>query len=203
LTQLLLPLDMATRPAVIVCGRSNRAVIDAFAAASSWPYRTAILTGPPRSGKSLLAASFAAGGLGEAIDDADTLDEELLFHRWNRGQQGGLPLLLVSRRPPGAWPIGLADLASRLGAALLLEIGQPDDALLAALTEEHAERRGLVLGEGTLAWLLPRLERSYAAVERVVEAADRLSLERGQPVTISLLRDALDEGHGESQPRLL
>jgi chromosomal replication initiation ATPase DnaA len=202
-TQLALPLETATRQPAIVRGRSNDPALAAMAAAASWPFRTAVLTGPARSGKSLLARSFEAGGLGEAIDDADSMAEEALFHRWNRAQQAGAPLLLVSSRAPGAWPVALPDLASRLGAALLLEIGQPDDALLAALAEEHAERRGLVLGEGVLAWLVPRIERSYAAVEQVIESADRLSLERGQPVTISLLRDAVDGGRGGWQPRLL
>ena len=203
MTQLALPLDTATRPPAIVRGDSNQPVIEAFAAAGGWPFRTAILTGPPRSGKSLFAGWFAAAGLGEAIDDADRLGEEALFHRWNRAQEGEHPLLLVSRSAPGAWAIALPDLASRIGAALLLEIGLPDDALVAGLVQEHAERRGLLFGDGALAWLLPRLERSYAAVERVIEAADRLSLERGQPVTISLLRDALVTGGGEWQPRLL
>jgi len=202
-SQLALPLDTATRPPAIVRGSSNRAAIEAMAAAASWPFRTAILTGPPRSGKSLLAGWFVAAARGEAIDDADRLGEEALFHRWNRAQLEERPLLLVSGRAPGAWAIALPDLASRIGAALLLEIGLPDDAMVAALVEEHAERRGLVFGEGALAWLLPRLERSHAAVEQVVAAADRLSLERGQPVTISLLRDALVDGGGEWQPRLL
>ncbi|MET0178901.1 MAG: ATPase, partial [Novosphingobium sp.] len=115
----------------------------------------------------------------------------------------GTPLLLVSGAAPGAWRIGLPDLVSRLGAALLLEIGPPDDALLAELVEEHAARRGLALPEAAGAWLLPRLERSHAAVEALVAAVDRLSLERKQPVTISLLRDALAATGGEWQPRLL
>ena len=111
--------------------------------------------------------------------------------------------MLVTSRPPGEWKIALPDLASRLGAALLLAIGAPDDAMLAALIGDHAARHGLVLGEGASAWLLPRIERSHAAVEALIAEIDRLSLERKQPVTISLLREALSP-HGEDrQPRLL
>jgi chromosomal replication initiation ATPase DnaA len=112
-------------------------------------------------------------------------------------------LLLVSSKPPGEWRVALPDLASRLGSALLLEIGAPDDAMLAELIADHAARRGLVLGEGAAAWLLPRIERSHAEVEALVAEIDRLSLERKSPITISLLRDALSPVGTERQPRLL
>ena len=208
MAQFALPLtiDLGGEDRILV-GPSNQAVLDAFARAGEWPFRTAILAGPPRSGKSLLARWFAERGLGGAIDDADRLPEDQLFHRWNRAQQDGAPLLLVSGKAPGEWRVALPDLASRLGAALLLEIGPPDDATLAALIEAHAARRGLALGEGAAAWLLPRIERSHAAAETLVAEIDRLSLERKQAITISLLRDALDSRLGpagtERQPRLL
>ena len=203
MSQIALPLTLAGTAERIVVGPSNQAAIDAFARAAEWPFRTAILVGPPRSGKSLLARWFAASGAGEAIDDADRVDEDTLFHTWNRAQASGVPLLLVSGKSPGEWKIGLADLASRLGSALPLEIGLPDDQLLRELLEDHAQRRGVALGEGASTWLLPRIERSHAAVEALVETIDRLSLERKQPVTISLLRDALGASGGEFQPRLL
>ena len=204
MVQFALPLTIgADRAARIIVGPSNQAAIDAFARAAEWPFRTAILTGPPRSGKTLLARWFAENAHGEAIDDADSVPEDELFHRWNRAQASATPLLLVTARAPGAWPIALADLASRLSAALLLEIGAPDDAMLAALIGDHASRHGLVLGEGTSAWLLPRIERSHAAVEALIAEIDRLSLERKQGVTISLLREVLTPGGEDRQPRLL
>lgn len=204
MAQFALPLTIGGDHAVrIVVGPSNQAVVDAFARAAEWPFRTAILTGPSRSGKTLLARWFAENGHGEAVDDADSADEAELFHRWNRAQASATPLLLVTARPPGEWKVALPDLASRLGAALLLEIGAPDDAMLAALIEGHAARHGLVLGEGAAAWLLPRIERSHAAVETLVAEIDRLSLERKQGVTISLLREALTPGGEATQPRLL
>ena len=204
MAQFALPLTIGgDHAARIVVGPSNQPVIDAFARAAEWPFRTAILTGPARSGKSLLARWFAENHLGEVADDADCCAEDELFHRWNRAQASGTSLLLVTSRPPGEWTIALPDLASRLGAALLLELGPPDDAMLAALIADHAARRGLVLGEGVSAWLLPRIERSHAAVEALISEIDRLSLERKQGVTISLLREALSPNGGDAQPRLL
>lgn len=203
MSQIALPLVTARGAETVVLGCSLAPVIDALQAAGNWPFRTAILAGPPRSGKSLLARWFAESGAGEAIDDADALPEHDLFHRWNRAQADGRPLLLVCNRAPGAWVIALPDLASRLGSALLIEIGAPDDELAAGLIAEHATRRGLTLSDQVLAYLLPRIERSHAGIELLVETIDRLSLERKAPVTISLVRDALAERSGEFQPRLL
>ena len=82
-----------------------------------------------------------------------------------------------------------------------LPIGAPDDDLLRALIGEQARRRGLVVGDAVLDWLMPRIERSHAAAEVLVGTLDRLSLERKAPVTLALARDAL--AGGTWQPRLL
>lgn len=189
-------------PSRIVVGSGNAHVVDAMAQAASWPFRTAVLAGPPRSGKSLLARWFAGNGGGEVVDDAETVEETALFHLWNRTQESGRPLLIVVNAEEGGWRIALPDLASRLGAALHLAIGAPDDAMLADLLMVHAEQRGLVLGEDAAAYLVPRIERSHLGAERIVAAIDRLSLERKQAPTMAIWRDALDEIRGESQPRL-
>jgi len=202
-SQIALPLIPAGagEPSSIVIGSGNRAVAEALAAPASWPFRTAILHGPPRAGKSLFARWFAAQQAGQAIDDAETLDETAIFHRWNRAQQNGIPLLLVVGG--GGWDIPLPDLRSRMGAALQLEIGPPDDALATDLMLSHAAQRGLVLGEGAPAYLVPRMERSYAAIEKIVGEIDRLSLERQVPATLSVWRDALEAVQGPDQGRLL
>lgn len=168
-----------------------------------WPFRSAVLFGPPRSGKSLLARWFADSGLGDVIDDAESMDEADLFHRWNRAQEEGRALLIVVNAGEGGWQIALPDLASRMGAALHLEIGEPDDAMMAELIAIHAEMRGLALGPDAAAYLVPRAERSHLGIERLVASIDRLSLERKQAPTLAVWRDALDETLGASQPRLL
>jgi hypothetical protein len=206
-SQIALPLRRGPgkAPAKIVVGNANAHIFDALAAPESWPFRTAVLTGPLRSGKSLVARWFSEQGQGgqarEAIDDADALDETELFHRWNRAQESGTPLLIVSNAEH--WEIALPDLKSRLGAALQLEIGTPDDEMIAALIEAEAAERGLALAEGATTYLVPRCERSFAGIERLVAAIDRISLERKQPATLSVWRGALQAVLGSEQPRLL
>lgn len=193
MNQIALPLAAGAglQPPRIVVGSANAAVIEAFANAGAWPFRTAILSGPPRSGKSLLARWFVESGKGEAIDDADRADEQALFHSWNRAQEGGRPLLLV--KGEGKWTVALPDLASRLGAAQPLAIGAPDDAMMAELVALHAEMRGLILDGSAPSYLVPRCERSHMGVEKLIGAIDRLSLERKQAPGMAIWREALIE----------
>jgi chromosomal replication initiation ATPase DnaA len=212
-SQIALPLS-ARRPAEpprIVVGAANAAVIEALQACERWPFHVAVLTGPPRSGKSLLArwAQRLAGAERlEVIDDAETADETALFHRWNAVQQGGVSegaaLLLVvnTGEESGGWQIALPDLASRIGGSLHLEIGAPDDAMAAELILAHAEQRGLSLPAGAGEYLAARTTRSFAAIETLVATIDRISLERQTPATMSVWRAALEALHGPEQGRL-
>ena len=202
-SQIALPLPPAREgdPEHIVIGTANAGVVEALRAPASWPFRAAILRGPPRSGTSLPGRWFEHAGLGETIDPADAIDETALFHRWNRAQEEGTALLLIPGTAP--WEIALPDLRSRLGAALALEIGAPDDQMMRNLILSHAERRGLMLGEESLAYVIPRMTRSFEAAERFVAAVDRLALERQSRPTRNLCRDALESIDGPAQARLI
>lgn len=205
-SQIALPLlpagDGAARRVVV--GNANAAVIDALRSPANWPFNTALLTGPPRSGKSLLGHWASGQGI-DVIDGADRLDETEVFHRWNAVQQGGSragqPLLLIADHIP--WEITLPDLRSRLGGSLQLAIGEPDDAMAADLIEAHAEARALSLADGATDYLVPRTRRSFADIEALVAAIDRISLERAAPATMSIWRAALEALHGPPQAKLL
>lgn len=217
-SQIALPLAARALPGAqrIVTGAANAAVIEALQSPERWPFHVAVLTGPPRSGKSLLAR-WAQGLAGaerlEVIDDAESVDETALFHRWNAVQQGGLRanadgaagLLLVANGDAerGGWQITLPDLASRIGGSLQLAIAPPDDDMAAALIHAHAEQRGLSLPDGAAEYLVPRTTRSFAGLEALVATIDRISLERQTPATMSVWRAALEALHGPQQQRLL
>lgn len=216
-SQIALPLASRTPAAAqrIIVGAANAPVIEALQEPTRWPFHVAVLSGPPRSGKSLLAR-WAQGLAGadslQVIDDAETMDETELFHRWNAVQQGGsqdgAALLIVANADEqrdgagGGWRIALPDLASRIGGSLQLEIGAPDDAFAAELIHAHAEARGLALPDGAVEYLVPRTTRSFAAIETLVATIDRISLERQAPATMSVWRAALEALHGPEQRRL-
>ncbi len=201
-SQIVLPLPPASEePARLVVGNANRAAVEVLANPDSWPYRTAILTGPPRSGKSLLARYFVRSGKGGAVDDAQDLPEADLFHRWNRAQEAGEALLIIGGQPP--WEIALPDLRSRMGAALQLEIGIPDDEMAADLLESLAVQRGLALPVEAAQYLIPRAGRGFAEIEALVAMIDRLSMERKVPPTMGIWRAALEAVVGPDEPRLI
>lgn len=212
-SQIALPLSVPGAPQRIVVGAANAAVIEALQQPARWPFHVAVLTGPPRSGKSLLArwAKGLHAGTGfEVIDDAEQADETALFHRWNAVQQGGSAegsaLLLIANADPvdgPGWQIKLPDLASRIGGSLQLAIQPPDDAMASELILAQAEARGLSLPAGAADYLVPRTTRSFAAIEALVTAIDRISLERQTPATMSVWRAALEALHGPEQQRLL
>jgi len=77
-------------------------------------------------------------------------------------------------------------------------IAPPDDSLLAALLVKQFQDRQLRIGEEVIAYLVPRMERSFEAVSRIVAAIDAMALERLRPVTVPLARDVLDQMGGSA-----
>jgi chromosomal replication initiation ATPase DnaA len=128
-----------------------------------------------------------------AVDDAERAAERSLLHLFNCCAESGAGLLVVARQPPSIWPIALPDLASRLRAAQAVGIGPPDDALLAAVLVKHLSDRRLPVKPGVLAYLVPRMERSFAAAAALAAALDRLALSAHRPVGLGLARQALAE----------
>jgi hypothetical protein len=172
---------------------SNRVAVEGIESPARWPVRAAILTGPRKSGRSLLGRIFAAKTGGTLVDDGELHREADVFHRWNLAQEERKPLLIVALHPPPHWKVRLPDLASRLTATPVFTIGQPDDLLASMLLQKLFERRGLQVTPETLSYIVTRIERSYIAVMRVVDLLDDLAMSRRRAVTIKLVREVLAE----------
>ncbi|MBY0520822.1 MAG: chromosomal replication initiator DnaA, partial [Sphingomonas sp.] len=108
----------------------------------AWPVMAALLVGPRKSGRSLLARIFAIQSGGTIIDDAERAEETAIFHAWNAAQASRRPLLIVADAPPPEWRVTLPDLRSRLAASPVLRIDPPDDALMRSLFDREFARRG-------------------------------------------------------------
>jgi len=193
MNQIALPLDwpVADREEDFLLSESNRAAFEHLRRWSLWPVMASLLTGPRKSGRSLLGRIFAAKSGGRLIDNATDQDEELLFHAWNTAQTARKPLLLVADLPLPQWSIGLPDLRSRLMATPHIAIGEPDAPLMAALVEKLLAARGLAAPADVLRLVVPRIERSYVGVGRVVDALDAAALARRRAVTVKVAREAL------------
>jgi Bacterial dnaA protein len=190
--QIALPLDELRSgvSASLIVTDANAAIFAGLGNVSGWPGRCAILTGPPRSGKSLMARYFAGQG-GTVIDNAETVSAETLFNAWNRAQESAVPLLLVSRWRPVDWNVALPDLRSRLAAANLLEIAPPDDELIEQLLQKQLADRGAAISVDALSYVKRRIERSYAAIEAFARAANALALAENAAVNLALVKRVL------------
>lgn len=113
---------------------------------ATWPVMAAVLTGPRKSGRSLLAQIFAAKSNGTIIDDAENVPEAQIFHAWNQAQAERRPLVIVADALPPLWAVRLPDLRSRLAASPHAAIQPPDDELIAALLDHLFQRRGWMRG---------------------------------------------------------
>jgi chromosomal replication initiation ATPase DnaA len=123
--------------------------------------------------------------------DRDGFDETELFHLINAVRSAGTNLLITARSWPMAWGVTLPDLASRLKAATTVEIGPPDDLLLSQILLKLFADRQLLLDDKIIAYIVPRMERSLAAAQAIVERLDRLALARGTRINRALAAEVL------------
>ena len=172
---------------------TNRAAFDHLARWSLWPVMASLLTGPRKSGRSLLGRIFVRKTGGRLFDDAEDHDEEALFHAWNDAQAQRKPLLIIADSPSPRWSIRLPDLRSRIAATPHVEIGAPDDALIGQLILKLLGDRGIAAPAELGEFLVPRIERSYVAILMVVDVLDRVMLSHHRRMTIPLAKRALDE----------
>ncbi len=193
MNQIALPLDWpaAETEQDFIVSSSNALAVRHLTHWGLWPVMATILTGPRKCGKSFLGRLFALKG-GNLIDDADRIDEEELFHAWNRAQADHRPLLLVADAVPPAWAPRLPDLHSRLAATPVIRIDEPDDAMVPALCERLLAARGLAPAPGLGEWLGRRVERSYLGIHRAIDAIDAAAYGGAKgKVTIPMARAAL------------
>jgi len=219
-----LALDLPRRTAFgrsdFMVSKCNIAAVERIDRWPDWTSAVLVLTGPHGCGKTHLAhlwrehasALVIAGetlteaalpGLLDvtprqvAIDDADRASGRALLHLYNFCIEHGGSLLVTAHLSPGSWRVTLDDLRSRLLAAPTVEIGTPDDLLLGAVLVKHFADRQLRVTPDLIAYLLNRIERSFAAAEHIVARLDRAALNNRGPVTIPLARKVLGEDAGQ------
>ena len=214
-----IPLDFAhpsaeTRDDLIVSDPLSAAVtiVDRW---PDWPSPVVILAGPVGSGKSHLAAIWAAHSGAARVtataDDAAAMeaaaagplliedidragfDETALFHLINAVRAAGSTMLITTRLWPAAWKVTLPDLSSRLKAATIVEIGEPDDDLLAQVLVKLFADRQIAADDRIVAYMVARMERSLAAARQLVARIDEIALSRRAPVSRAIAAQALAE----------
>jgi chromosomal replication initiation ATPase DnaA len=125
-----------------------------------------------------------------------------LFHLINFTNQSAGWLLLTGEEAPQRWPTDVPDLHSRLTAIGGERLDLPDEALLARVLIKLSHDRQLKFPEALIAYLVPRLERSFGDAERLVALMDYLALEKKRSPSIETasraLRQLYDSGDVQS-----
>lgn len=193
--QIALPLDWPQTEGEtrFIVSDANREAFEHFRRWSMWPVKATILTGPRRSGRTLLARTFVDRVGGKLVDQAEQANEEELFHAWNDAQDAGFPLIMIAEEAPPAWTPRLPDLRTRLAITPIATIGQPDDALFSALMQLLFADRGLHVAPEALRFMAERLNREYWTAERAVEEVDRFAIAERARVTLPTIRRALSQ----------
>ena len=175
--------------------------------------RFVYLWGEPGSGRSHLlqglvlatsggAAVYACGAAegnadGDrvlAVDNVQNLsagDQVRLFDHYNRARAAHGALVASGDAAPAQLALR-EDLRSRLAWGLAFQLHPLSDEEKAAALRGHARARSLALGEDVIAYLLRHAQRDMASLIGILDALDRYSLEHKRPVTLPLVRDALE-----------
>lgn len=213
-----LALDITAPPAPsfdnFVTGRNAEAVAHLRAAIDGGGERFVYLWGEPGCGRTHLLkaaagqsakAAYVACAANSVFDDDVQLlaadDVELLgaaaqialFNRYNRLRELGGGLITSGNVPPVQLKLR-ADLLTRLGWGLVVQVHALSDDEKARALAQQARARGFTLSSEVIAYLLTHAPRDMGALFATMDALDRLSLETKRAVTVPLLRDLLRDG---------
>jgi DnaA family protein len=121
-------------------------------------------------------------------------DEIALFDFHNRARAAGLNVLYIADAIPDVLPLVLPDLRSRLQQCARIALSPLDDAGRGEVLRDRAQRRGLVLEDAAIDWLLTRTDRDLGALVDLLDKLDRASLAAQRRVTVPFLRKVIEAG---------
>ena len=175
--------------------------------------RFVYLWGEPGSGRTHLlrglahaahgrAAAYACGALAggtdgnqvlavDEVQDLSAADQVGLFDLYNR-MRATRGVLVASGDAAPAQLALREDLRSRLAWGLAFQLHPLSDEEKAAALRGYARARALDLGEDVIAYLLKHARRDMASLIDILDALDRYSLEHKRPVSLPLVREALE-----------
>lgn len=194
---------------------TNKDAVGWIDAWPDWPSNALGLYGPKGCGKSHLVHVFAAKTGAQILsiedlksrdplsiaesckavawDNSESLpDEQAFFHFFNAMRASGKSLLIVGRTAPARWPVSLPDLRSRLAGMPAVEILAPDDTTMTAVLTKLFHDRQLEISPGLIDFVLKRIPRTFAAIQKLVGAVDQEALAQNRKITVPLVRDVLD-----------
>ncbi|MCB1782703.1 MAG: DNA replication protein [Alphaproteobacteria bacterium] len=199
-------------------GSSNAAAVGWIDRWPAWPAPILVLQGPAACGKSHLCAvwqdtskaiflkpeslvkeeaitlfEYGPALILDGLDPwlGDRAAETTLFHLYNLLREEQRTMLITLRMAPAHTDFAIADLASRFRAAPVATIQPPDDMLLGSILIKLFSDRQLTVTQDVISYLLPRIERSFAAARDIVALADQMALAEKRGISVPLMRKVL------------
>ena len=132
------------------------------------------------------------------IDDIDAIAscsnwEETLFHLYNRVHDNEHSKLIISSQtPPASSTIQLADLKSRLGWGLVIQLHELSDNDKIETIQHHAQKRGFELPTGVMQFLIHRCDRNMHDLHHLLNRLDETSLAAQRKITIPFVKHVLN-----------
>jgi len=121
------------------------------------------------------------------------INQEAMFHIYNMYRDEGGSILFTSQQAPARLKLTLPDLQSRLNIVPAIEIKEPDDEMLSALIVKLFADRQLNISPEIISYMLKNMPRSFSFGNRLVAEIDRISLARKRAISLSIVKEALDE----------
>jgi DnaA-homolog protein len=126
-----------------------------------------------------------------ALDDVEKLTDGEQVSLFNAFNEGSFEFLLVSASSaPRDVPIR-RELATRLATGLTYRVSPLSDEEKRSALAAHARSRGFAIPDEVTGYLLTHARRDMGSLIAALDSLDRFSLETGRPVTVPLLKTAL------------
>ena len=194
---------------------SNKYAFNIINGWPKWLKRTVNLYGEQYSGKSHLSKIFATKTTCLKIESINftneillkfktkqaliienfnfNIPEKLLYSLINIVEQENKYLLITSLKPINKFDFKLKDLNSRINNCLFVEIGAPDDELIYALIVKNFSDRQINIDKKIIEYIIKRINRSYKDIFLFIYKVDQLSLQKGKPINLSIIKKILKQ----------
>ena len=124
-------------------------------------------------------------------DYQNNISENLLYSLINIVEQENKYLLITSEKPINEFNYKLNDLVSRLNNFLYIKLGAPDDELIYALIVKNFSDRQITIDKKLIDYIIKRIDRSYESIFIFISKVDQLSLQKGKPINLEVIKKVL------------
>ena len=121
------------------------------------------------------------------------IDEKLFYTITNIGSQDNKYLIVCSLIPLKNFKVKLRDLSSRFTSFVEVGIDLPTDDLLRVILTKNFSDKQIKITKKNIEYILKKIDRSYEGVSLFTNLVDSLSLTRGEPVNLSIIKKVLKD----------